>query len=387
VRFRTFSFLVCWLSGLAGFGASGQTMPSAADRFEAGLRVLAAQPADPCSAEPVQGAKLGVRDVDLLEIAADLLTDGLNQLGTHGDGASQATAVLERMQRGSNKLLAQWPANNRFGFQVLDLEPILLIQLSLQSHARYFVYAKPATWDGKRNVSWHQAGADDVTFEHDVPRTWLTIYPLSRGPSGNPRFLASFGVSGCAGSYGTVYDVREWRPGTSDYGLEQVIKQEGAVGLDDRREGERVSAKQPFPLAGKLETGGPRLSLPYCWFSALDTWDDPSLCAADTYDLSRDEVRFDSRIYNRPDLAPIAKAIEYAGKRDLRAVRGYCTSDAVARSLVGYGPLPVTAEDLSVRKIGQDRERVRLDEEANISFEVVKRGTEWRVSSFRVRSQ
>ena len=86
----------------------------------------------------------------------------------------------------------------------------------------------------------------------------------------------------------------------------------GSFGLDDKVPG--------FPQIGKLQTDGPLIIPPYCWFSSIDTWDNPSLCAVDTYDLSRDSVRFRSRTYNRPDLVPIAKAIEYAQQRGYRAV-------------------------------------------------------------------
>jgi hypothetical protein len=69
-----------------------------------------------------------------------------------------------------------------------------------------------------------------------------------------------------------------------------------------------------------------RITIPYCWFSAIDTWDNPSMCAADIYDLSHDDVRFVSRAVNRPDLLPIAKALEYVSKHDYPAVLAYCAS-------------------------------------------------------------
>jgi len=89
--------------------------------------------------------------------------------------------------------------------------------------------------------------------------------------------------------------------------LREIIEQDGAFGLDDEVPG--------FAQIGELQTQGALMTLPYCWFSALDTWDNPSLCAVDTYDVARDKVRFETRRYNRPDLVPIAKAIEHARRR------------------------------------------------------------------------
>jgi len=122
--------------------------------------------------------------------------------------------------------------------------------------------------------------------------------------------------------------------------------------------------------------------LPYCWFSAIDTWDNPSLCAVDTYDVEGDEVRFRSRAYNRPDLVPVAKALEYAGKRDYPAVLGYCSSEDVARGLVREIPPEVFADDLRVTRISHTRERVEIGDPPAYEFEVEKRPDRWVVVKF-----
>lgn len=41
---------------------------------------------------------------------------------------------------------------------------------------------------------------------------------------------------------------------------------------------------------GDLKTNGSAIMLPYCWSSPIDTWDNPSLCAADSYDISATPV-------------------------------------------------------------------------------------------------
>ena len=101
-------------------------------------------------------------------------------------------------------------------------------------------------------------------------------------------------------------------------GLGQIIKQSGAFGLDDKVPG--------FPQIGDLKTDDVRVTLPYCWLSPIDTWDNPSTCAVDTYDLSGDSAKFISRIHNRPDLLPVAKVMEYAAQCDYGALLGYCSS-------------------------------------------------------------
>lgn len=209
-----------------------------------------------------------------------------------------------------------------------------------------------------------------------MPQSRLDLYPLHRGPSENARFLARFGLSGCAGSTGVVYEAREWDPkGFGD--LKQIIKQAGAFGLDDNVSG--------FPQIGELRTEGLAITLPYCWFSPIDTWDNPSLCAVDTYDLSGDDVRFRSHAYNRPDLLPIAKALAYAEQRDFPAVLGYCASSQVARKLVRNVPPFVFAEELRVSRIGKGKEHVELGYEPTYGFDVEQSVDGWRVVAFSTK--
>ena len=95
----------------------------------------------------------------------------------------------------------------------------------------------------------------------------------------------------------------------------------------------------------------------------------------DTYDLSQDEVRFRSKVYNRPDLVPIARAIEYAESRDYPAVLGYCATPQIAQRLVVEIPPHVFAGDLRVKKVSKVEERVSLDE--GYDFVVARHGNRW----------
>lgn len=274
----------------------------------------------------------------------------------------------------SAEINAAWPEGNRFHFQILDLSPALIVKMTVRAHERFFVFGMPEEESGKPNRLWQRVGSDDEDVEPEVPQSQLDLYTLHRGPSGNARFLAKFVHSGCAGSIGVAYDAREWNP-QGIGSLEQVIKQAGAFGLDDKVPG--------FPQIGELRTASLLITLPYCWFSAIDTWDNPSLCAVDTYDLSGDNVRFRSRTYNRPDLVPVAKVIEYAEQRDYRALLGYCASAKIAHGIVRAFPVGVLADDFRVTRTGNAKERVELGSGPTYRFELEKRTGQWMVVAYR----
>jgi hypothetical protein len=283
---------------------------------------------------------------------------------------------MKELERMSAEVNAAWPEEKRFHFQVLDLGPALVVKMTVRTHGRYFVFGIPEEDSGKPNKLWRRVGSDDEFDKRDVPQSRLDLYVLRRGTSGNVRFLARFSPSGCAGSIGVAYEVREWDPkGTGD--LEQVIKREGAFGLDDKVPG--------FAQIGKLETESSIITLPYCWFSSIDTWDNPSLCAVDAYDVSGDTVQFRSRVYNRPDLVPIAKAIEYAMQRDYPAVLGYCASSQIAHKLVREIPPNVVAEELRVTHNGNAKEHVELGFDRAYRFDVENHAGRWLLVGFNAK--
>jgi len=342
--------------------------------FRQSLLKFADLPPDPCS--PPHGNEEHSADAKrlLFQRAAEIVTQELN--ATSGDSLpprERASQTLKKLERMSAEINPSWPEENRFHFEILDLAPALVTKMSFRTDARYFVYGIPSEGSEKANQLWRNVGEDDEIFEREVPRSLLDIYPLHRGPSGNARFLAKFTRFGCGGSLGVTYEAREWDPEDNGH-LEQIIKQEGALGLDDKVDG--------FEWIGTLQTKGPLITLPYCWFSAIDTWDNPSLCAVDTYDLLGDDVRFRSRAYNRPDLVPIAKAIEYAQKRDYAAVLGYCTSTEVAHKLVRDIPPFVFAEDVRMKHTGKDKERVEFGLDRTYRFDVEMLAGRWRVVAF-----
>jgi hypothetical protein len=327
---------------------------------------------DPCGSTPVNE-----RDMDpslikmpLLNAVSEAVADALNS--GSDPPAERAKKALERIKDESSQINSSWPVENRFQFDILDLNQILVIKMSVGVYERYFVFGSAAGGPGKPNDAWRRVYLIEDDSEFDVPWARVTLYRLRRGPSAQPRFLASYTMGGCAGSVGVAYDARQWNPehgGSAD----QIIDLKGALGLDDKVKG--------FPQIGKLQTGGATIDLPYCWWSAIDTWDNPSMCAVDSYDLSGDAARFVSRRVNRPDLLPIVRATEYAEKRDFPAVRSYCTNDPVARRLVEWAPGLLFEVEVKTKILGVGRELV-YDDSGNYRLIVEKRGTRWLVASF-----
>jgi hypothetical protein len=317
------------------------------------------------------------RAAELVELELD------NPVTQEYSAKERADAALTKLQRESAEINAAWPDERRFHFQVLDLAPALLIKMTIRTRASYFVFGTPAVDDEtKLPHSWRQAGDYGPESESLYLDVALELYPLHRGPSGNVRFLAVFTMLGCAGNTeGITYDAREWDPRGAPGYAQQIIKQEGAFGIDSNPSGRGPTAKDPFAPVGVLKTDGAMITLPYCWFSDLDTWDNPSLCAVDTYDLSGNAIRFVNRRYNRPDLVPVAKVLEYAEKHDYPEVRAYCVSDAVARKMMREGGYGFDTELETVR-LGAGRERVRAAYSDDPGFVVEKRSGRWLVVSF-----
>jgi hypothetical protein len=358
---------------LSQANSPAQGTDSAADLLQL-LRSIGKFPPDPCG--PPYGVDENSSDLEaqILRQVADDVARALNgSLPAPKSPLDRAKAALATLGAMSAEINFSWPEQYRLRFEMLDLPPALVLKASIRTHDRYFVFGVPEEDDSsKPNQAWRMVGSDDESGDNPFTGISLSLYPLHRGRSGNPRFLAASILSGCAGSLGVSYDAREWAP--QGYGsFEQIIKQTGSFGLDDKVPG--------FAEIGELTTKGPLIALPYCWFSAIDTWDNPSMCAVDTYDVSDDDVRFRSRSYNRRDLLPIAKALEYAEKRDYPAVRAYCATAQVARALVREIPPFFSAEQLQVTRIGSDRERVSFGSGSS-QFEVARREGRWVVTRF-----
>src|SRR5207245_2960036 len=159
----------------------------------------------------------------------------------------------------SAEMNSPWPDENRFHFQIFDLPPVLVTKLGIRTRETFFVFGIPEENSGTPNQLWRSVGSDDGLLDKQgFFFRRLHLYSLQRGVSKYAGFLVSSDYGGCAGSLGVSYEAREWHPeGIGD--LDLMIKQDGALGLDDKVPG--------FPQIGELRTKGPLITLPYCWFS------------------------------------------------------------------------------------------------------------------------
>jgi hypothetical protein len=359
-------------------GAQDQQIDPERD-FQERLVRMSKLPPDACMASAEEEKTWNPADSEyrLFSRGAEVVEQALNAADASSESAkARASEALEKLEKMSGEVNAAWPEENRFHFEVLDIPPALAVKMRIRTSATYFVFAAPAEdASGNPNLRWQRVGSDDAPFEQESARSLIELFALRRGPSGNGRFLARIEPFGCAGSIGVVYDAREWNPEGLGR-LDQIIKQTGSLGLDDQVPG--------FEWIGDLKTDGDLITLPYCGFSSIDTWDNPSLCAVDTYDLSGEGVQFVSRDYNRPDLVPIAKAIEFAQQHDYAALLGYCASSEVARDMVRELGPHFYAEDVRVTPTGNRRERVELGDDGTFQFDVEQRGDRWVVVAFHM---
>jgi hypothetical protein len=378
-----FGLLILGICGWAHPDPTPQdkTKSQSPGEFSKSLAKLGGFSPDPCG--PPYGREKDWHSADdesrVFEEAADIVTNALNaNLANSESPQDRATSALKNLERLSANINAAWPEENRFHFQILDVTPALILKMTVRAHGRFFVFGIPEEGPGKPNRLWQMVGSDDESIGDEAPRVDLNLYPLHRASSGNPRFLAEFIRSGCAGSFGVVYDARVWNP--RDTGeLEQIIELKGALGMGGKVPG--------FGEIGKLQTEGSLVTLPYCRFSPIDTWDNPSLCAVDTYDLSGSNVTFRSRAYNRPDLVPVAQTIEYAQLRDSRALLGYCASARIAYAIVRDIPPYIFVDNLRVSHTGIGKERIELGDDPVYRFDVENRAGQWIVAAFKVQEE
>ncbi|HEY2013657.1 MAG TPA: hypothetical protein VGH38_09165 [Bryobacteraceae bacterium] len=356
------------------------------------LKRASSAPSDSCEPSAEDFSDLEFR----LFQAADLaVAERLNRASLAGskspEGAPRERAVeaLETLARLSTEINRGWPDPKRFHYQVLDIPPVLVVMMTYRNRATVSFFAMPQRGSANQPPGpWQAIGvADDHRFKAAGGYDWFELFPLERGPSKKARFLAEFSFAGCGSGVGVAYYGYEWSP--LDRGdLHQFLKLEGAASHIDSTDGHVTSSADrddsSAPL-GKLQTEGSVITLPYCWYSAGDTWNNPSLCAVNSYDLSGDRVRFVNSVSNRPDLLPIVKAIEYAQARDYPSVLSYCGSPEVAQQMVREVPASVSAASgLNIRPLGTLRKRVEIGDQPVLRFDVEKRGERWLVVAFRM---
>jgi hypothetical protein len=365
--------------------------------FESLLTEMSPGPGDSCNAKGDDFSRLEYR---LFERADDAVVQALNYSSTAIPGSpnyspsapkAQALDALTTLQHLSAEINKSWPEENRFQFAILEISPVIVVKMTFRNRATFTVFAIPKLdANNKPNIRWEPVyGIDSGRFDPISGYDSLDLFPLHRSHSNKARFLAKFVTAGCGSGVGISFYAYEWSP--DEWGeLNEVIKLQGAVTQEDpidKNHPSKNGLSGSFPPIGTLQTNGLLITLPYCWFSEIDTWDNPSLCAADSYDLTRDHVRFVRRVTNRPDLVPVARAIQYAQARDYPAVLAYCGSPQVALQVVSDVPAAIYAgSELKVTRIGATKERVELgDFDKIFRFDVEKRNNRWLVVAIQIK--
>jgi hypothetical protein len=303
--------------------------------FETLLQRAAMATADWCADA---GDDSGRTDETILEAAAAGVVDALNeQSGIRSpqsdDGSATLRGVLAKFNDAGSRINSNWPAESRFRADALTAPPLLLMKATFRNRWALYAFAVADGATGEQGVRRRWQVVQAASDEPLAARLSLSldVFQINRGPAGRARFLTRRHVGGCAGSIGVVYRLLEWDPG--EFGaLSSLVEIDGAETQEEATKEKKLSAS--FPPVGALQVTGTTITLPYCWWSVLDTWDNPSLCAADSFDVSGDPVRFKGRVTNRPDLVPIALAIKHAQGHEYRAVLAYCRSAEIANRIV-----------------------------------------------------
>ncbi len=386
-------------------GARAQQSTEPPPTFESLLKEISSAPPDACT---YPGKDFSDLEFHLFDQADKALVQELNETSNGALGetlaraksgpsgspnvvgggprarAMEAVAKLEHLSAEINR---SWPEEKRLHFEALDLPPALVVKMTYRNRATFSFFAMPQRDAyAKPTKLWQAVGAlDDHRVGPAQGYEDLTVFPLRRGPSRRARFLAKFGVAGCGSGYSLQYYAYEWDPQGTGH-LDEVIKLEGAASQEDRvdqRQSSQANEADSFPPIGELRTTGSLITLPYCWYSAIDTWDNPSLCAVNSYDISADHVRFVGSSTNRPDVAAVAKAIEYAQAHDFPALLAYCGSPAVARRIIEIIPPNVTGAGgwKIITRISSTHEKMELSGGyyETLRFDVEKRGDRWLV--------
>jgi hypothetical protein len=351
-------------------------------KFQQDLTALAPASADDCGwDEPHHSGFTGDTarlEDSLMEDADAAIVQALNAPSAVAKDAVAHT--LAALQATSDRVNDTWPANRRFHADLLAIDPAFVVTYHVRSRSTWSVFAvaDEALESGKgANTKWAQVGEDEFRWQEHNSGEEMAVYPLDRGPSKRARFLAKSSHVSCGdGITSIAWDAYEWDPASMGR-LTAIIDVQGA--------GNRGDYPQYAPI-GKLQTRGPRITLPSCWWSALDMTPDAILCSVDTYDISHDQVRFIGRQTNRPDLETVAKVVKFAQDRDERALLAYTASPAVARKLVEQMPAGLVANlnGDPYPPLHGITQTIDLTNDSVLRFVLEKRNERWVVTQFLI---
>ncbi|HUO59075.1 MAG TPA: hypothetical protein VMU24_00310, partial [Candidatus Acidoferrales bacterium] len=105
------------------------------------MQKLAAHEADPCSTSIDVGEDATKSERSLFEQASNIIVQALNAPDVVQKSAEErATESLKTLEAMSSEINAVWPDANRFHFQVFNIQPILVVKMSIRTHDRFFVF-------------------------------------------------------------------------------------------------------------------------------------------------------------------------------------------------------------------------------------------------------
>ena len=360
--------------------ARGQTPASAKNdaltQFRSLMNKLSSAPADDCGWEsqdsPTFSEETAKLENQIFQSVDAAVAAALNSSPDNPKRA--AVELLNKMQAISEIADKTWPTGRRFHFDILDAPPALVLKMGIRSRTTFSAFAVPEilpNTHGRKNTTWVRVGDDEGRWgEHNFDES-MDIFPLKSGTSGRARFLSKSSHMSCGdGQTAIEYIGYEWDP-SGPGELHTVIQRKGAV------------SGVSFPAIGELRTEGPKITLPYCWWSPIDGSVWAALCSVDTYDLSTGSVRFVRTETNRPDLETVARAIEYSQARDLRALLAYCASVSVAKQMVSLMPPSVfNSGGSSLQEPDGNRQTVDISNSEHLRFVLERRNGRWLIVRF-----
>ena len=356
-----------------------QSIDQFKDQFKAVAVELASAPADTCSLapahfQPQNATKLEDKLFDLTDTA---VLNALHAKSSDLDRAAAVRRTLEAFAAASADANKSWPDEKRFHYKLLAIYPILVVQFGLRNRTTYSAFGIPElkpTGPRRPNHEWLKIATDPLRWGVRSGNEELEISSLYEGPSRRARFLAHYTFAGCGDvPRGIAYKGYEWDAAWTGK-MRLILDREGAA------------SGALFPAVGELHLSGKRITLPYCWWSAVDESVWASLCSVDEYDFSGDLVKFLGTKTNRPDLEAVARAIEYGERHDSAALLGYSVDARTADDIAENMPAYVYPDVVTVTQINTIRETVTLGDGPVLHFTLIKRGDRWLVENLVVNT-
>lgn len=362
------------VSAAQGITNSISTRDQAAlQEFGALMHKLVENPPADCSG-PIDAktTKIGLdTERQIFHLLAGAVLDALNKT-PNGPVEQTMQTVLAPFQGNATQVAASWATDRRLRYELLPVQPLLVLKLAVWNQDTFIVYA-PASASVSPSSHWEitqSGGTGDAAFEK------LEMFPLWRGPSGNPRFLVVKHFSDCMAGVTYDYTVNgyEWNG------------EQGATKTILHKQSEFSEEHSP---PGKLQATGKVIAIPYCWSGDLHfTSVSAPICSLDTYALSSDTVRLVGTQNDPEDLALIENVIASAESRNSAALAAHCKTSEIALSIMKNTPRKsfLLFDGYSSKDLGAGREQVDFNGDTTMEFALEKRGPRWVVAGFKLNN-